>query len=298
MSAFNSLEISKIINIVDDLEKSLKGDVNIIAIRQATFEKKVDVESLLRRLSRLESNESELKTRSLELNKKLEEAVQQITDLTSQVDTLRNRCLSLARSTSTTKDETKRKREESEEDTESEHEHESSSSSSSSLKDKKTKPPIGDSELFDFEIEVLLDDVAKFSERNRQQLLAHLDSFKTELNGLSPNCTEVNSKLLKELFSQYILTPHEQRQIQLDCYTIMTQDEPKGRGRPMASVGLHKRAKEISKKRKLMTISKSKKVKSSSSNSDFHAQEDEIKKDEPFVPEGAELHDEYGFLIK
>jgi regulator of replication initiation timing len=303
-SAMNSTEFSKIIQIVDDLEKSLNTDVNVIAVRQSSFEKKVDVDSLLRRIAKLESNDIETRSQVSDLKKSLEEANQHMSELKDQNDTLKNRFLSLSRSRTVKEEpESKKRKQESEEEyseTESENERERERELKILPKSSKkgAKSPIGDSELFDFERTVLFEDVEKFSKRNRQQLLTHLESFKNEISELCPECSEVDSKLLEKLFSEYTLTAPEQRQIQLDCWSIMTQDEPKGRGRPMASVGLHKRAKELFKSRK-MSYRPDKKAKTSSSSSSSAGAGAGAGGSGPsgVFDENYE-YDEYGFIMK
>jgi hypothetical protein len=119
-------------------------------------------------------------------------------------------------------------------------------------KQKNFQKPIIECELFDYELKILYEDVSHFNRLFRKQLYEHLEEggFKKELEKLCGDMKEVNDSILEKFFKTVQLSVQEQRQIQLDCWAIMTQDSPKGRGRPMASVGLHKRAKEAQKERR------------------------------------------------
>lgn len=285
----SSIDFEKIKKVISDLETTFGGAIQAIAARQTCFEKKCNFEVFDKKILSLQSTEIDVHSRLVKQEEELEEAKSKIARLQEEVETLRRGFLSIRSSKSTihqseqskqsksgifleskdsnskdSKREDKRYRDDSSfdenednDDTDSEDrpmkKHKSVNGNFfMPSKQKNNQKPISECELFDYELKILYEDVSHFNRMFRKQLYEHLEEggFRKELEKLCGDMKEVNDSILEKFFKTVELSVQDQRQIQLDCWAIMTQDSPKGRGRPMASVGLHKRAKEALKERK------------------------------------------------
>ena len=250
-SSLSQNDFEKIIKHFFELESQVTGSIQSIAARQTVFEKKCGTENLDKRIQRLESTEINVQTRLLEKEQDVEEINKKISRIQGEVESLRNAFLSIR-----SKAEPNPKiNSQSDNDDSDERPLKKSKSEGGFFMVSKTKQfqkPIPESDLFDYEVKILLEDVSTFNKMYRQQLYEHIleQGLGGQLQTICGNLKEVTHTVLEKFLKTFQLTSHEQRQIQLDCWGIMTQDLPKGRGRPMESIGLHKRAKEHQKQRK------------------------------------------------
>lgn len=248
-------DFEKIIKHFFELESQVTGSIQSIAARQTVFEKKCGTDNLDKRIQRLESTEINVQTRLLEKDQENEELNKKMSRIQQELESLRHAFLSIRSSKAEPNQKIDFQHDDHLDDNEERRPLKKSKSDAGFFmvsKPKGTQKSIPESDLFDFEVKMLLQDVSTFDKTYCQQLYDHINEqgLGSQLETICGNLKEVTHTVLEKFLKTFQLTSREQRQIQLDCWGIMTQDSIKGRGRPMESIGLHKRAKEYQKQRK------------------------------------------------